>query len=359
MRPEVGKESQLHIETASTPLVEADPALDAESPPTEADDTDRRRAKTPFSWAVFGPWAVPALLVILFITFCFASPHIFATTTNVQVIVDGQATIVLLAMALIIPLRAGDFDLSISAVMVLSGVIAGVLTAHGYSALIAFGAAILLGPLIGMINSLLVVAFGVDSLIATLGMLTVLTGIGRLISKENLVTSIPQGLIHLSSHRLFGFNTAVWAGWIVALGLWYVFELTPTGRFLLFIGGNRNSAKLVGLRVSRFRFGAYIVSGTLAALVGLLFAGSLGSVDPGAGGSYLLPPITAAFLGASAIKLGRFNVIGTLVAIYLLAVGISGLQLLGLAGWISDVFNGGCLIVAVSFSILFRRAATK
>jgi ribose transport system permease protein len=359
VHPEIQKGSSVNTTTETTPLVEPDPLLAAEAPVTEADETPEGRVRTPFSWAVFGPWAVPALLVILFVTFCFASPGVFATTDNVKIMVGGQATIVLLAMAIIIPMRAGDFDLSISAVMILSGVVAGVLTAHGYPATVAFGAAVLLGPAVGLINGLLVVAFGIDSLIATLGSLTILTGIGRLISDEQLITSIPTGLIDFASYKFLGFATPVWAGWVVALALWYTFEFTPVGRYLLFIGGNRDSAKLVGLRVSRFRFGAYVASGTLSALIGLLFAGSLGSVDPGAAGAYLLPPITAAFLGASAIKLGRFNVMGTLVAIYLLAVGITGLQLIGLTGWISDVFNGGCLIVAVGFSILFRRAASK
>jgi ribose transport system permease protein len=131
--------------------------------------------------------------------------------------------------------------------------------------------------------------------------------------------------------------------------------MTPCGRYLLFIGGNRDAAELAGLRVNAFRQGAYVASGTLSALAGLLFAGSLGAVDPTSGGAYLLPPVTAAFLGASAIKLGRFNVVGTLVAIYLLAVGITGLQLLGLQSWIADVFNGACLIVAMAFAIFFRR----
>jgi ribose transport system permease protein len=135
--------------------------------------------------------------------------------------------------------------------------------------------------------------------------------------------------------------------------------LTPCGRYLLFIGGNPGAAQLAGLRVNALRQGAFLVSATLGAVTGLLFTGALGSVDPSAGAAYLLPPVTAAFLGASAIKLGRFNVAGTLVAIYLLAVGIMGLQLLGLQGWIIDVFDGACLIFAVGFSVLIRRPASR
>jgi ribose transport system permease protein len=189
--------------------------------------------------------------------------------------------------------------------------------------------------------------------------MTIMTGLATLVSAGNVVTTFPAGLTSFTSYHFLGFPTPVWAGWIVALVVWYVFELTPCGRYLLFTGGNPVAARLTGLRVNAFRQGAFLVSATLSAVTGLLYAGALGSVDPSAGAAYLLPPITAAFLGASAIKLGRFNVVGTLVAIYLLAVGITGLQVLGLQGWVIDVFNGACLVVAVGFAALIRRQASR
>ena len=316
-------------------------------------------SRAPIKLSTVGPWAVPLLLVILFISFSVLAPSTFGTIANVRVMIGGQATIVLLSMAIIVPLRAGDFDLSISAVMILSGCTIGALTAHNYPVVVACVLGVLIGPVVGVINGLLVVRFGIDSFIATLGSLTILNGLATLISSGAVITTFPTGLIHIASQTFLGLPTPVWVGWMIALVLWYVFELTPCGRYLLFIGGNRGAAQLAGLPVNAFRQGAFIVSGTLSSVTGLLFAGALGSVDPSAGSAYLLPPVTAAFLGASAIKLGRFNVVGTLVAIYLLAVGITGLQLLGIQNWIVDVFNGACLIVAVGFTRLFRRAASK
>ncbi|HEX3681466.1 MAG TPA: ABC transporter permease [Bryobacteraceae bacterium] len=306
-----------------------------------------------------GPWAVPLLLVILFLACSIAAPKTFASLANLRVMIDGQATIVLLALAVIVPLRAGDFDLSISAVMILTGVTLGVLNAHNYPLALACLLALLIGPVVGLLNGWLVVKFGIDSFIATLGTMTILGGLASLISSNALITTIPASLTGFAAHRFLGFGTPVWAGWMIALLLWYVFEWTPCGRYLLFIGGNRGAARLAGLRVNAFRQGAFVFSGTLSSVVGLLYAGLLGAVSPSAGTVYLLQPITAAFLGASAIKLGRFNVVGTLVAIYLLAVGITGLQLLGLQDWIAAVFNGACLIAAVGFTILFRRAASN
>jgi ribose transport system permease protein len=337
--------------------VDQSPA-DAESTRTSAGG-DHREAPRPsrpaFQMAQLGPWAVPFLLVALFVGFSIALPETFMSTTNVRVMIGGQATVVLLSLAIIIPLRAGDFDLSVASVMLLSGCIVGVMTGNGHSPLPACLVAVLMGAVVGIVNGVLVVRVGVDSFIATLGTLTILTGLATLITNGTLVFTFPEGLVEFAGQKYLGFSTPVWAGWILALVLWYVFEMTPCGRYLLFIGGNRDAAYLAGLRVNAFRQGAYIASGTLSAIAGLFFAGALGAVDPTSGGAYLLPPVTAAFLGASAIKLGRFNVVGTLVAIYLLAVGITGLQLLGLQSWIADVFNGACLIVAMAFAILFRR----
>jgi ribose transport system permease protein len=307
-------------------------------------------------WSAFGAWAVPLLLAVLFVAFSIAAPRTFASFANVRVMIGGQATIVLLALAVLVPLRAGDFDLSISAVMILTGITTGVLTAHGYPLAAACLLALLIGPIAGAINGLRGVRFGIDSFIATLGTMTILGGLAGLISNNALITTIPASLTDFAAWRFLGFGTPVWAGWLTALLLWYVFEWTPCGRYLLFIGGNRNAAQLAGLRVNAFRQGAFLFSGTLSAVSGILYAGLLGAVSPSTGSTYLLQPITAAFLGASAVKLGRFNVAGTLVAIYLLAVGITGLQLLGLQDWIADVFNGACLIAAVGFTILFRRA---
>jgi len=301
---------------------------------------------------------VPFLLVALFAVFAVASPDTFATTTNVRVMLIGQASILLLALAFVIPLRAGDFDLSVAAIMVIVGAALGSMTANGLSPVAACLIALSIGPVVGFINGILVVRFNINSFIATLGTLTVLDGFSRLISGGALITTVPDELVDFTRRSLFDLTMPVWLGWGIALLVYYVFEWTPVGRYLLFIGNNATAAQLAGLRVNAYRQGAYVVSGTISAIAGVLGAGLLGSVDPTASGAYLLPPITAAFLGASAIRLGRFNVAGTLVAIYLVAVGVTGLQMLGFDSWIADVFNGTFLVFAVGLTVFLRRRSS-
>jgi ribose transport system permease protein len=186
-----------------------------------------------------------------------------------------------------------------------------------------------------------------------------LRGLHSAAALSRLPATVPQDLIELCRRSIFDLSLSVWVGWFLALAVWYVFECTPVGRYLLFIGSSISAAKLAGLRVNAYRQGVYIISGTIRAVAGILLAGTIGSVNPTACGSYLLPPITAAFLGASVIKLGRVNVAGTLVAICLLAVGVTGLQMLDFDSWISDVSNGAFLIFAVGLTLFLRKGSAE
>jgi ribose transport system permease protein len=281
-------------------------------------------------------------------------PDLFLTWTNVRLTISAQATTLLLAIAATITLRAGDFDLSLAGVMIFSAALVGVLYKGGVSPLSACAIALACGTAVGLVNSVFVVLVGLDSLIVSLGMFTLLGGITTYLSGSNLVSTIPLGLQTFANHRIFQLPLTVWIGWALAAVLWAVFEYTPLGRYLLFIGGNRAAGTLAGLRVNRLRLLSFVSGSFIAAVAGLLLAGSLGSVDPSSSSSYLLAPVTAAFLGTTCIQLGRFNIVGTLVGLYLLAFGITGLQLLGLQGWVTNVYNGAALILALAFSRYFE-----
>jgi ribose transport system permease protein len=181
------------------------------------------------------------------------------------------------------------------------------------------------------------------------GLLTWLTG-------GDVITGLPQALGDAANTNLIGsIPSRVVIGWALAAGLWYVYEHTPYGRRLLFTGGNRDAARLSGIKVGRVRAIAFVGAALISGVAGLLLAGALGAVDPSSGHSYLLQPYAAAFLGTTVIQFRRFNAWGTVVGVYLLAAGVSGLQLLGVEAWVSDVFNGVVLVVAVVIAALLRR----
>ena len=150
--------------------------------------------------------------------------------------------------------------------------------------------------------------------------------------------------------NLFGVQLVFYYGLALVLALWYVLSHTPLGRYLYFVGEGRNVARLSGIRVDAIRVGALIAGSTISAAAGVFQAGLIGGADPTIGPTLLLPAFAAAFLGATAIVPGRFNPWGTFIAVYFLATGIVGLQLIGLSGWIEQVFYGAALILAVAAS---------
>jgi len=166
------------------------------------------------------------------------------------------------------------------------------------------------------------------------------------------VSGVSQTLVDVSTHEVAGVQLVFYYGLILTAVLGYVLFHTPLGRYLYFVGEGRSVARLSGIRVNAIRAGALIASSTVCAVAGVLQAGLIGGADPTIGPTLVLPAFAAAFLGATTIIPGRFNAWGTFVAVYFLATGIVGLQLLGLSGWIEQVFYGAALILAVALSRL-------
>jgi ribose transport system permease protein len=299
------------------------------------------------------------VLVLAFAAFSLLLPDIFPTLGNVRAMINSQAVILLLALAETVPLRSGEFDLSIAATMTASGALVAQLSVTGVSLPVTLITVVAFGLVVGLINGVLIVRVGINGFIATLGVSTAVGGLAYAITSSKIVPNVPSDVLVLARTQIAGFASIVWVGWALVLVFWYLYERTPVGRYLLFVGGSRDSARLAGLQVDRLRIGALIASSLLAALTGILFVGSVGQLDPSVAGQFLLQPFAAVFLGATAITVGRFNSVGTLLALYLLTVFVTGLQLLGADPWVSNVFNGVALVLAVSFARLAASLNTR
>jgi ribose transport system permease protein len=297
------------------------------------------------------------LAVIVF--FSILRPETFFTFGNVQTIAGSQAVLVILTLGLIVPLAVGEFDVSIAGVMGLSLVLVGWLNViHGWSIIPSILVALGAGLLVGAINAFFVVVVRVESIVVTLGMGTLLTGVAVGINDQS-TGGISQSLVDFVGNSLFGLPLAFYYGLALTVVSWYILSYTPLGRYVYFVGAGRDVARLSGIPVDRIRVGAFLTSGVTGALAGVVLAGWLGASDPNVSGTYLLPSFAAAFLGASVIKPGRFNPWGTLIAAYFLVTGVTGLELIGLAGWIEQVFYGASLVLAVAFSRLAGRRETR
>ena len=293
------------------------------------------------------------ILAVLFVAFALWVPDTFLSLSTWRSLLDGQALTALAAVALMIPVSAGAFDLSIGMqIGFTSMLVSWLLVNQGMSPLAAVPITILVGALLGAANALFVTLFRIDSFIATLGMSSVLVAATNWLSGGAQILNLPQKFADFSTARLFGVTTPVYLMLLVALVVWYVMENTPLGRRVYATGGNEAATRLAGIRTKLIVTGAFIASGTVAAGVGLLLASRLGTGDPTSGPSFLLPAFSAVFLGATQFRAGRFNVWGTVVAVYVLAVGVKGLQLGGAPVWIPDLFNGAALLLAVGLANL-------
>lgn len=302
----------------------------------------------------FGILICWALVVV---AFGILRPSTFLTATNFELIFGSQAVLVVVALGLLLPLTAGDFDLSVAANLTLASMIVAVLNVgHHTPILVAILVAVAVGAAVGFINGLLIVYLGMDSFIATLATGTVLSGVVFWISGGQTYSGLsPRFVDAVFLTRPLGIPLAFYYGLALCVVLWYVQQYTALGRRLLYVGRGRSVSKLSGLRVDRLRWGSLIVCGVIAAFAGVLYAGTTGGADPTSGTSYLLPTFAAAYLGTTCIYVGRFNAWGTLVALYFLVTGITGLQLMGAESYVQQLFYGGALIIAVGLTQLRRR----
>ena len=153
-------------------------------------------------------------------------------------------------------------------------------------------------------------------------------------------------------YRVFGIPISFYYAIALAAIIWYVLTYTAFGQQLLFTGRGREVGRLSGIAVGRVRLLAFVASGVMGAIAGILYTGTTGSANPNSGTYLLLPAFAAAFLGATCIKPGRFNAWGSVVAVYFLVTGINGLSVLGFRTYVHDLFYGGALVVAVMVSQL-------
>ncbi|MBY5334852.1 ABC transporter permease [Rhizobium leguminosarum] len=292
------------------------------------------------------------LTVGLIVIFSILLPDTFPTLLNVRSIVSDKAIIALLSLAAMIPMASGRIDLTVGYGIVLWHILAiSLQTAYGLPWPVAVVIVLALGILTGFINGLLVEVAKIDSFIATLGTGTVLYALALWhTGGRQVVGVLPDGFYALNGTMLFGLPITGFYVLLIAVCMWIVLEYLPIGRYLYAIGANPKAAALNGIPVRKFVIGAFVTSGLLAALTGVLLASKLRIGQASVGLEYLLPALVGAFLGSTTIKPGRVNVWGTLIGVIILAVGISGIQQFGGSFFVEPLFNGVTLLIAIGIA---------
>jgi ribose transport system permease protein len=288
---------------------------------------------------------------VLIIIFSILTPETFLTTTTWRSLLDQEAITAMLAIGLVVPLACGVYDLSVGYELGVAGMFAAWLIVQEHvPVLAAVPLTLLLGASLGAINGFLVVGVGINSFIATLATGSGMAAFMNALSGGNEIIGLPNSFNEIGTGQVIGVTLPVVYLVVLAVVLWYMLEYTPVGRRMYATGGNPEVARLAGVRTNRLVFTSLLTSAVIASIAGLALTATQSVASPDTGPSYLLPAFTAAFLGATQVKPGAFNIPGTVIAIYVLATGVQGLLLIGAPFWLPDAFDCVALILAVGLS---------
>ena len=292
------------------------------------------------------------LMFALILLFSILLPNTFPTMLNVRAILSDKAIIALLSLAAMIPMVAGRIDLTVGYGIVLWHILAiSLQTLYGFPWPLAVAIVLILGVVTGALNGLLVEVARIDSFIATLGTGTILYAVALWhTGGRQMVGALPDAFYAINGTFILGLPITAFYVLAITVALWVVLEYTPLGRYLYAIGANQRAAELNGIPTRKFVIGAFVTSGLMTALAGVLLASKLRIGQASVGLEFLLPALVGAFLGSTTIKPGRVNVWGTIVGVMILAVGISGIQQIGGSFWVEPLFNGATLLIAIGIA---------
>jgi ribose transport system permease protein len=302
-------------------------------------------------------YAILIVFAAMVVSFGIAIPKTFLSIGNLSNILGSQAVLFILVMAVMLPTVMGDFvDLSLGSSLGLSAMTLAVLNVqHHWPVLLACLAGIGAAAVVGLVNVFFVVFFDNNPFIVTLGTMTIVQGVIYILCGNNDVGIVSGNLTNwVFGNQFLSIPLEFYYGLAIFLIVWYVLSFTPVGQKALVIGQSREVARLSGVRVNRMRAWSYILGAGVAAIAGIAYAATNGTVDPTAGSALILPAYAAVFLGTTAIRIGRINTLGALIAVYFLATGTAGLELLGSQSYIQQIFYGTALVAAITIPKVHR-----
>lgn len=299
-------------------------------------------------------FAMVAAIVLAMLILSRITPY-FLTGSNLRAVAIGFVTIGLVTVGQLIVLVAGGLDLSVGAVMALSGTVVGVLMVDGVNPWLASLLTLAMGAVIGVLNGVIVTKVGVTPLIATLAMMSIAQGMGLVLTQGFTVSNFPPSFGYWGNGNLLGMPPMVWATLLVVVVADLALRMTQYMRQIYYVGGNERAALLSGIRVDRVRIVTYVISGVLAALSGIFLASQLMSGTPTAGSGLELTSIAGAVIGGASLAGGEGTVAGAVLGGLFMSIISNSTVILGVSIYWQGVLSGVILAVVVGLDMVFRR----
>lgn len=341
----------------------------SEAETVQADEGGLSRARTVVARLLTtagGRGGALIILLALVVAFSLVADN-FLTVDNLRNILRQYSVPAILAVGQTLVIVSAGIDLSVASTAALSGSVMGVMYAHeGYPEPVALLMGLAAGFAVGAINGFVITKWRVPDFIATLGAFTAVRGVALLVTdglpvpdytKAQEGRTVPETVTTLGADSVFGIPLIAVVAAACALIGWFILSRTTLGRSAYAIGGNREAARVSGIRVERVKWSIYIFSGLMAAIAGFMLTGRQGSANALMGEGMELQSIAAVVVGGTNLFGGEGTIGGTIIGVLIIGVLNNGLNILGVADFWQRVVNGSIIVAVVALDQWRRRAA--
>lgn len=288
------------------------------------------------------------VLIIMFLGFSVFIDR-FLTPFNLANIFQQISILTIVGSGLTFGFAAKEIDLSVGSTVGLAGILVPVCLVAGWPLPLALGAALLAGLAVGLINGFLVTKIGIPSLIATLAMGSILSGVNFLMTGGRAIYGgMPNSFLMLGQGQFLGIPNLAYFMFAAVFIAWFIMGRTVFGRYIYAVGGNQKAAELSGVRIVFYRMAALTLVSVFAVVAGTLLASRLGSGQPNVGERYLLDGLATVFIGMTMFRPGTATVLGTLCGALFIGVINNGLNLIGMDTYIQNIVKGIIILIAVA-----------
>ena len=297
-------------------------------------------------------------IAVILIIGTFVQVHIgyFFLHRNLTGLIVNIAVVAMIACPEALVMVSGMIDVSVAGTVVLSGVVAGLLSVHGVSLWLSFSVAILIGAGVGLVNSALILGFGIPSMIATIATLYVTQGIANILTNGLPIAGTPANFPTVGTAQVFGGQIPIQVLYVTGILLLFIAiqRYTNLGRYAIATGSNRRGAFLTGVPVRRTVTLCFLLTGATAGWGGVVYASRIGNPVPVVDQDVLFQVIVACVVGGTALSGGRGLVVGAFTGALLIAVVNDALDLLGIAVFWQYIALGILLVLAVGADTVVR-----
>jgi ribose transport system permease protein/putative xylitol transport system permease protein len=311
--------------------------------------TSQREQRTLHDWIQdLGPFV---MLFGLIIFFTFTTERFFTEGNLLDNVAKNAVTLLLVALAGTFPILQQSIDLSVESVVLLTGVVTVVLISQFGLGLLAIPLAIGVGMLAGLFNGLVFTKLKVPSFLVTLGTLSVLAGVGKIITGGSTITFRNPAIRTISTGDVLGIPNLVLWGLLIYVATIVLAFRTKFGRYCFALGENERVVELAGAKVDRYKIYPFVLSGLLCGTAGVLLTLRISSASPNIGSGLLLPSIAAIVMGGTALTGGVGGPHRTILGVLVIAVLNNGMNLLGTDSFVQEIILGLVVVAAVALSI--------